>query len=86
MKFWCACDLAHLPSEDSSSAPAEKEDTDGRWKFRVRTIKQNEVNADAKLLPKQQKKMLESSVKDGLEKAGVDTGSEYKHIIYSKQS
>ncbi|XP_025080630.1 protein OS-9-like isoform X2 [Pomacea canaliculata] len=66
--------------QDSSSAPAEKEDTDGRWKFRVRTIKQNEVNADAKLLPKQQKKMLESSVKDGLEKAGVDTGNLKVHV------
>lgn len=62
----------------SAATAAAKADTgEGHWKMKVRTVTQEELDEDSstKLLPSKQQKHLERSLKDELEKAGIDPNS-----------
>nr|KAG5698148.1 hypothetical protein BaRGS_001743 [Batillaria attramentaria] len=55
-------------------------DDDGRWKVRVRTVSEEEAVRDEKTIPDTKQSMLETSVKQGLEKAGLDTDKVKVHV------
>ena len=61
----------------AATAAVKGDAGEGRWKMKVRTVMREELEQDssAKLPPSKQQKHLESSLKDELEKAGVDPNS-----------
>ena len=68
--YVCVCVCA-------ATAAVKGDAGEGRWKMKVRTVMREELEQDssAKLPPSKQQKHLESSLKDELEKAGVDPNS-----------
>ena len=66
----CVCECA-------ATAAVKGDAGEGRWKMKVRTVMREELEQDskAKLPPSKHQKHLESSLKDELEKAGVDPNS-----------
>ena len=60
-----------------ATSAGRQTDEDSRWKMKVRKMSPEELENDASIqsLPSRQQKHLESSLKESLEKAGVDPNS-----------